>query len=124
MNYLLAVKKYVKVNVDESKVLNSNVKTIMLSDEENYFENVKDSIKVDVLNDLEDLCRSFLYNSEFYSPVLLMDAHCGKRSFICEMLSLMDSQFEVKIEVIEDADVETDNDSDYNEQIDLDRDKL
>jgi len=88
-------------------------KTVYIpTDEENYKNNVKDSVITYLLPELHEMCTEFVNDTILLKNPILLAHHTGYKNFVIEMMNLFEENCDVNIteEIEEDSELEEDLD--------------
>ena len=112
MNYLEALKKDSSKNVEiVGKKKETEIEST-ITDEMNYELNVKDSFRINVVNNVSNLCRDFVEECLELDYPLLMKHQTGEKNFILEFLNYIENILNITmIEYDESTDNESETDS-------------
>ena len=108
MNYLEALKKSSSKDVESDGKKYNKVVEDTISDEMNYELNIKDSFRINVVENVKNLCEEFVEKCLEMDYPLLMKHHTGKRNFILEFLNYFEDILTITMVEYDDT---TDNES-------------
>lgn len=111
MNYLNAIKQKA-APLKEITLKPIERTTYTPTDEENYKDNVNNSVITNLLPELQEMCTEFVNDTLLSKNPILLAHHTGYRNFVIEMMNLFEDRCEVNITegIEEESDAEEDLD--------------
>jgi len=113
MNFLKALNKQPGEFTELNKKNEITNEQIEISNEENFLNNMKDSVLTNVLSEVDKLCDEFIEETLTKKRPLLIKHHTGYENFKIKILNLMQENIEIELTdlAIDSSDSEDEFDS-------------